>query len=245
MKNAKKTLFSFTCILLITFSFTNCVEKGEKENAPEVIVPEQIVSVEDAKLMYDAYSARRKPLIRRYEDSINRRKDNYRNDKMKQQNKKDDNSSASQEAVRVDSFPVARYVYYDYQTIKDYLTYIEQEAKSKGIEISTLRFYFSNYPENMPVKNAKPRQNSIFIMPTITQDSITFGYFLNDKEQLQLLADDLKVSKTPFKPKAIASKVEASLLPKFESSITAPTYNFYQGKSYILNSGSGVPPPYQ
>ncbi len=124
------------------------------------------------------------------------------------------------------------------------MTFIEQEAKNKGIEISTLRFYFSNYPENMPVSKAKPRQNSIFIMPTITQDSKTFGYFLNDKEQLQLLTDDLQVSKTPFKPKSENSKMKASFLPEFESSFTAANYSLYQGQSYIMNKGNGAPPPY-
>ncbi len=246
MKNLRKW-FPLTLAFIFVFTLSSCNEECPCEDESKPIAPpKQIVSVEDAKLMYDTYSARRKPLIQRYEDSINRRGDEDQYDKMKQQKmqQNDKDNSESREAAAVDSFPVARYVHYDYQTIKDYLTFIEQEAKDKGIEISTLRFYFSNYPEDMSVENAKPRQNSVFVMPTITQDNRTFGYFLNEKEELKLLTDDLKVSKTPFKPKSEGTKVKASFLPEFESSLTTPNLNFYQGQSYILNRGGSAPPPY-
>jgi len=215
MKNQKRKWFTLTFLGIALFALSSCNEKCPpcNEEVEQVKAPDQIVSVKEAKLTYDTYTERRKPLIARYEDSINREK-GY--DKMKQQKQK--NKGAGRVTRQVDSFPVARYVHYDYETIKNYLAFIEQEAKNKGIEISTLRFYFSNYPEGKPVENAKPRQNSIFIMPTITQDNRTFGYFLNDKEQLQLLTDDLKVSKTPFEPKSEMTKVKASLLPEFETS---------------------------
>lgn len=243
MKNLKRKWFPLVLVLLSVFALSSCNQECPPCDDPKpVAAPGQIISVKEAKLTYDTYTQRRKPLIQHYEDSINRRKDYGSDDKMKQQGQK--NNAAGQTAAQIDSFPVARYVHYDYQTIKDYLAYIEQEAKNKGIEISTLRFYFSNYPENMAVENAKPRQNSVFIMPTITQDDRTFGYFLNEKEQLQLLTDDLKVSKTPFKSKSETSKEKASFFPEFESSIIAPSYNFYNGTSYILNKGGGAPPPY-
>lgn len=247
MKNLKRKWFPLTLVFAFIFALSSCNEECPscEEEAKPIDAPEQIVSRKDAKLMYDTYSTRRKPLIESYEDSINRRNGYDSKDKIKQHNKKDNKgNSAMRQAVQVDSFPVTRYVHYDYQTIKDYLTFIEQEAKRKGIEISTLRFYLSNYPENMTIKDAKARQNSIFIMPTITQDKRTFGYFLNEKEQIELLTDDLKVSTTPFRPKAETSKAKASFLPEFESSFTSPNYNFYQGQSYILNKGGGAPPPY-
>lgn len=244
MKNLTRKWFPLTLTFLFVFTLSSCNEECppcDKDSEP-VPPPAQIVEVDEAKKMYDTYTIRRKPLIRRYEDSINRRKDYDGNDKMKQQNQ--NNNSEVQGVTAVDSFPVARYVYYDYKTIKDYLTYLEQEAKDQGIEISTLRFYFSNYPEGMKVKDTKPRQNSIFIMPTLTQDNQTYGYFLDEKEQLKLLADDLKVSPTPFKPKAKDSEMKASLFPEFKSSVKSPTYSLYQGKSYILNEGGVRPPPY-
>ncbi|TMM57943.1 hypothetical protein FEE95_00495 [Maribacter algarum] len=242
MKNLKKW-FPLVLVFLFVFTLSSCNEECPPcEDPTPVKAPAQIVEVDDAKKMYDTYTIRRKPLIRRYEDSINRGKDYNRDDKMKQQKMQ---QNQKENAAQVDSFPVARYVYYDYKTIKDYLTYLEQEAKNQGIEISTLRFYFSNYPEGMVVKDALPRQNSIFIMPTITQDNQTYGYFLDDKEQLLLLNDDLKVSKTSFKPKAEDSEMKASLFPEFKSSIKAPSYSLFEGgKSYILNEGGVRPPPY-
>ena len=238
MKNLRRNWFPLTFAFIFILSSCNEQHSIDKAATP-VVAPEQIVSVKDAKLMYDTYSSRRKPLIRHYEDSINARNGN---DKMKQNTKSNPTNKA---AIKVDSFPVARYVYYDYQTIKNYLSYIEEEAKNKGIEIATLRFYFSNYPENMPVTNAKPKQNSIFIMPTISQDNRTFGYFLNDKEQLTLLNDDLRLSKTRFKPDSKNSKMKASFLPEFESLSIKPSYTLFQGsKSYILNEGGVRPPPY-
>ena len=239
MKNLKRTWFPLMLTFLFVFVLSSCNEECPSCDPDPVAPPAQIVEVGEAKKMYDTYTIRRKPLIRRYEDSINRRKNYDDNDKLKQQKMQQD------QAAQVDSFPVARYVYYDYKTIKDYLTYIEQEAKKQGIKISTLRFYFSNYPEGMKVEDAKPRQNSIFIMPTLTQDNQTYGYFLNDQEELKLLADDLKVSPTPYKPEAEDSKTKASFFPEFESSIKPPTYSLYQGTSYILNKGGGAPPPYQ
>jgi len=249
MKNLTRKWFPLMLTFLFVVALSSCNEECPPcEDPKPVPPPAQIVEVDEAKKMYDTYSIRRKPLIRRYEDSITRRKDYDDNDKMKQQkmqqNQKDDNS-ANRQAAQVDSFPVARYVYYDYKTIKDYLAYIEQEAKNQGIEISTLRFYFSNYPEGMKVQDAKPRQNSIFILPTLTQDNQTYGYFLNEKEELTLLGDDLKVSRTPFKPIAKDSEMKASFFPEFKSSNTSPNYSLFQGKSYILNRGGNAPPPYQ
>ncbi len=118
MKILKRKWFPLILVFLIFFTLSSCNEECPPCETP-VDAPEEIISVNDAKLMYDTYGIRRKPLIERYEDSINRRKDYGRNDKMKQQNKKNANgNSAVQGAVAVDSFPVARYVYYDIRPLK-------------------------------------------------------------------------------------------------------------------------------
>ena len=114
-------------LLLTTFVFISCGErtKGEgTEVKTEVEPPEQIVSMEEARMMYENYSERRASLIQKFEDSINI-------------SKRD-----------TSKFDVARYTYYDYNTIKQYLAYIEQEATKAGVEISSLRFYYSNYPDD-------------------------------------------------------------------------------------------------
>lgn len=253
MKNVKKTLFLFTCILLITFSFTNCVEKGEKENVPKVIAPAQIVEVANAKIMYETYGKRRVPLIQRYEDSINRRGKGY--DKMKQQkiqqNEKDDGDTQIPKP-----FDVARYVHYDYDTIKQYMAYIEQEAKAANVDISTLRIYFSNYPDQTFFPKSKdsikhPRQSSIMFAPTLKEGNRDFLFYIDDSmredPQAVLLNNDFE----PVQPNkmggfnAKAEKSHASFLP----SLTKPKPNAviipYQGPtSLIMNEGNGAPPPY-
>jgi len=143
MKNAKQLLCNVAALAALTFIFTSCNETGKTKlpepEKPEVLAPSEIVEINHAKSMYDNYTNRRVPLIQHYEDSINRGKGN---EKIKMQEQK----MAAQEGT-AKPFDVARFVYYDYKTIKQYMDYIEQEADAAGVEISTLRFYFSNYPD--------------------------------------------------------------------------------------------------
>ena len=252
MKNVKKALFSFTCISLITFCFTSCVEKGgkeEKENTPVVIAPTQIVEIGQAKTMYDAYGKRRVPLIQRYEDSINRSKDYYKTKQQKmQQNQKDGETQIPK------PFDVARYIHYDYDTIKQYMAYIEQEAKAANVEISTLRIYFSNYPDQKyfpeskdPIKH--PRQSSVMLSPTLKKENRDYLFYIDDTmpegPKAVLLDDEFsptrnnKVGNTTTKNK----KTYASFLPV----LTKPKPNAallpYQGPtSLTMNRGHGSPP---
>ena len=142
MIRLKKTLLSLLVLSTLLFSFNSCAEKmeKEKEEAPEVLAPTQIVQIEQAKEMYENYTDRRLPLIQNYEDSINGGKE---------------------------KFDVARYVSYDYNTIKQYLAFIEQEAKKSNVEISGLRLYFSNYPDKPFFDNKDSilhsRQNSVML----------------------------------------------------------------------------------
>lgn len=246
MKNVKKTLFSFTCILLITFSFTNCVEKSEKENTPVVIAPAQIIEVDNAKIMYDAYGKRRVPLIQRYEDSINRNK-GY--DKMKQQKMQQNQKDGDTQIPK--PFDVARYVHYDYETIKQYMAYIEQEAKMANVEISTLRIYFSNYPDQTYFPKSKdsikhPRQSSIMFSPTIKKGDRDYLFYIDDtkgESQAVLLNDEFGPAKGN-KMGSINAKDEksyASMLPSLAK--PKPVILPYQGgTSLTMNRGNGSPP---
>ena len=137
MKNTQKILWKSAFLLVFIFSLSSCgdgKQKPKAEEKPEVQAPAQIVQIDQAKSMYDNYSVRRVPMIQHYEDSINR---GDGDGKKKQQKMK------NQEAT-LKPFDVARFVAYDYKTIKQYMDYIEQEADAAGVEISTLRLYFSN-----------------------------------------------------------------------------------------------------
>lgn len=247
MKNAKKSLFSFTCILFIAFSFTNCVEKTEKENRTVVIAPAQIVEITNAKIMYDTYGKRRVPVIQRYEDSINRSR-GY--DKMKQQKMQKDGETKIPKP-----FDVARYIHYDYDTIKQYMAYIEQEAKAADVEISTLRIYFSNYPDQTFFPKSKdsikhPKQSSIMFSPTIKKGDRDYLFYISDtagESQAVLLNDEFNTVKVDEMGninakdgKSYASMFPSLIKPK-PNTVVLP---YLGGKSLTMNRGTGAPPPY-
>lgn len=224
MQNLKITtarLFLVSILLIVS-----C--KPEKDKGPgpgtdeNVKAPEQIVTVAQAKAMYDAYGERRVGLIEKYENEQSPDK----------------------------KFDVARYGYYDYKTIKDYLMYIEQEAEKANVEISTLRFYFSNYPDKKTFDNGRkikhPKQNSFFIIPTTkAADNEDYAFYIregDDGKSLPMFLTDNLNPKREGKQGQEGSgerKSEASFAP---SIFPAPMYA--TDHSLILNEGDMVPPPY-
>ena len=230
MINEKKSLFRLVVLSLFVFSFNSCAEKMEKEKkeTPEVLAPTQIVQIDRAKKMYDNYSDRRLPLIQHYEDSINGGKE---------------------------KFDVARYVSYDYETIKQYLAFIEQEAKKANVEISGLRFYFSNYPKGAKFENGDPivhpGQNSVMLSPTLKRRDRDYLFYIGGTEAKQepvLLSDNFG----PVKGQGMGvngngdNKSYASFIPSSTNATTNTTLNasFYAGTSLTMNRGQGAPPPY-
>lgn len=230
MTKAKKILLSgITCVFL-SISIYSCAEKAEREKdgAVEVPAPAQIIPVAQAKDMYENYTKRRARLIWQYEDSIN-----------------------VHVKKSTDTFNVARYTYYDYATIKQYMAFIEQEAKKANVEISSLRFYFSNYPDNPKFENGDPikhpRQNSIFILPTLKKGGDEFGFYTAKSELGKiipvLLSNDLKT----YNPTNFGNTKNGdfkSYAGFIAPSAAAGTAN-PNSQSLILNRGNGIPPPWQ
>ena len=243
MIKAKKTLFALLVISTFIFSFSSCAEKMEKEKATEVVAPPQIVPIVEAKNMYDLYSKRRVPLIQKYEDSINRSKGTNKAQQIQQENDKD--KAQMEEATA--EFDVARYIHYDYETIKNYIAYIEQEAKLANVDISTLRLYFSNYSED--AKNVHPRQNSIMLSPTIKKGDRDYLFYISgaqEQPQAVLLSDGFGVIKANGMGRLIDKnkKSFASILPNLSYSNSATTTSFAPDKSLTMNKGGSAPPPY-
>lgn len=250
MIKAKKFLLCFSVLFNGVIILLSCEEKVVDKEVPEVLAPTQIVEIEQAKQMYDFYTDRRVPLIQRYEDSINRTK--Y-NDKIRQEKKaknKTDNDNADK------GFDVARYVSYDYETIKQYLAYIEQEAKKANVEISGLRFYFSNYPDKPFFDNKDsvihPRQNSVLLSPTLKKGDREYLFYIDGAEEQQqavLLSDSFGTVKT--KGMGVnqneGNLSYASFIPSLTKSTTNSTLNssFYAGTSLTMNKGTAAPPPYE
>ncbi|MGB5437772.1 MAG: hypothetical protein WBM98_17895 [Maribacter sp.] len=254
MTKTKNFLCLFCVLSLSVLSFSSCEEKMEKENEdhPEVLAPVQIVAIDHAKEMYDFYTDRRVPLIQRYEDSINRTKPN---DKVRQEKKTKADSGFE---IEGEKFDVARYVSYDYETIKQYLAYIEQEAKKANVEISGLRFYFSNYPDKPFFNNDNkdsilhPRQNSVMLSPTLKKDNREYLFYIGGTEAKQeavLLTDSFGTVKTDKMGATFThdNLSYASFMPSLTNSTINSTLNssFYAGSSLTMNKGTAAPPPYE
>ena len=229
MKTFKKLLslllFSATLILF------SCGERSaEVKNTQkmEVEPPEQIISVEEAQMMYKNYTDRRVPLIQKYEDSVNiSQKDTAR-------------------------FDVARYTYYDYKAIKQYLEYIEQEAAKAGVEISTLRFYYSNYPseDTFPdgSKVIHPRQNSFFIQPTLNEKGEEYGFYTEDSGEGAKRAVLLNGQMEMYGPDGVGIRVgnNTKAFAGFTTANSAAAASAsYANGSLVFNHGGAAPPPYQ
>jgi hypothetical protein len=230
MKKIKKVIFLF--LFTTALIFQSCAEQSKEvknSQKAEVDPPEQIISIEEAQGMYKNYSERRVPLIQKYEDSVSR-------------SQKD-----------AGKFDVARYTYYDYKTIKQYLEYIEQEAAKAGVEISTLRFYYSNYPEEATFPDGSevvhPRQNSFFIQPTLSENGEEYGFYTEDsgeggKKRAVLLNGQMQL----FGPDGAGVRVghtTKSYAGFIGVNSSVPAASSYSNGSLVLNHGGAAPPPYQ
>ena len=78
------------------------------------------------------------------------------------------------------------------------MAYIENEAKLAGEELSTLRFYFANYPDQDKFPDGKEvvhrRQNSIMMSPTVKRNDKDYIFYTDDagegKRRIVLLKND-------------------------------------------------------
>lgn len=221
MKNTVTLLTKTICICLI-LGIASCNEKTKEnpdaaEQTPIVKTPSAIISLGEASAIYDNYTKHRIPLIESYE---------------------------TQERVPDEKFEASRFVDFDYQTMKQYLAYIDQEAKNAGVKkITKLRLYFANYPDQDKFPNGKTvihkRQNSIFMVPTLEQDGINYGFYVGSDGNAALIKDwngNLKGDmglKLDTKQKAFAGYA-----PNFSLNS-----NLQGSKSLALNFGQGGPPP--
>lgn len=217
MKNAKHVLRNMAVFAVLTFTFISCNEAGkekphqeEKPEVPkEIDAPKNIISIREASAIYDNYTNYRVPAIVQYE---------------------------TQQRAPSEKFEAARFVDFDYQMIKDYIAFVDKEAENAGVKkVTTLRMYFANYPDETKFKDDKdvvhPRQNSIFLLPTMAADGGNFGFFIGANGKAQLIKD----MRTNAGDKS--DKSEASLLPSFNTM-------FYSDQSLILNRGNSGPPPF-
>jgi len=207
-------------LIFVTSIFFSCKDL-DSGHPPYEDAPKEIISVEQAREMYDAYSKRRVPIIKEYEDSIT--------------------SDSSK-------FEPTRYAEYDLETVKQYIAYIEHEAKQANVGIKTLRFYLSNYPNSDKFSNGDavkyPRRNTFFVVPTMDYNGENVGFSIEEI--------DGKYTAVPIKRRAQTqegneNKTQADSTGQMnEAGFFATNGTAVQGggtTSLILNDSDLTPPP--
>ncbi|MFD0796819.1 hypothetical protein ACFQZJ_05065 [Maribacter chungangensis] len=194
-------------------------EQEQSEEKPQLVeAPKNIITLQEADAIYTNYSKHRIPMITTYE---------------------------TQERAPEEAFEPARFVDFDYDMIKNYIAYVDQEAKNAGVKkVTKLRMYFANYPNEKTFKDGKkvihPRQNSLFILPTLEQNGENYSFYIGDDGKAKLIIDwkDSALEKGMGTVLEQSQTARAGIVPNFFSNATS-----YNSKSLILNrSGSGPPP---
>ncbi|WGK65610.1 hypothetical protein [Croceiramulus getboli] len=144
-----KTLFA---LVFMSVAFLACEQaKPHEEEHMEKPVdpPTQIIPVEDAEILAQDYRRNRIPLIEEFQN---------RDDNGEPIDPEDPEYVRATQALTV-----------DFETLKTYITYIEQQADSAKINISGLRIYLGKYPnagkfpDGRPVKY--PNAETVFLNP--------------------------------------------------------------------------------
>ena len=213
------SIFTTTVSISLVLLLTSCNQDQKKENddqsptRPDIEAPSNIISLKEANTIYDNYSKHRADPILQYETKVR---------------------------APEKEFEPSRYVDFDYETIKQYIDYIEQEAKKAGVKkITKLRLYYANYPDQEKFPNGKKvihqRQNSIFIVPTLEMQGTNYGFYIGNNGKAALIKDwkgDSKEGLGTFDNKSKKAYAGFSLNSNLQTS-----------KSLALNFGQSGPPP--
>lgn len=219
MKNTKKVA---TVLLGGFFLMLSACKQGPKKEEPteskvaetqeRVDPPEGIISLEESKSLYENYTKNRLDIIQQYEAERSPEK-----------------------------FEAARFSSFSYADIKQYMDYIEQEAKTAQVDVSSLRFYFANYPDKANFPDGKkvvhPRQNSIFIVPTMKTADGEYGFYIGEDGKARLIKNAVGQTAVGSTAKE-GNRSYASFAPNFASSTM-----LQGGKSLNLNHSNSGPPP--
>ena len=226
MKTSHKIVRKFLFLLVMAGSLIACEgvpDKTDDDGADYDGPPKQVISIQQAKTMYDSYTKRRVPIITDFEEA----------------------EDSTQE------FHPTRYGQYTYETMKHYMDFIEDEAKMAKVEIKGLRFYFSNYPAEDGEGNAKyARHNSFFLLPTTDFNGKELGFFIlvddNGNRTAVSVQDIVKRSNSKLRKRGNGTEQQGT--PGFGSKMLLlnPVFQGGSGKdiSLILNESALVPPPH-
>lgn len=210
MKTIKKMLLPLVGILLLLASCQEQKKENQEMSTEEVeqIVydtPKQIISLEEADSLFVNYKDRRAASITKMEAE-------YQEDGK--------------------PFVPTQFVSFDIEVLKDYIGYVEQEAKKGGVKADSLRIYLGNYGKH-PKKNT--RRNTVFMLPAAHVDGDYGGIFIGADGKAQLVRNWIKEQQNGSQE----GKSKASFFPNL-----SPTPVLYNGGSLTLNRGQSGPPPF-
>ena len=178
---------------------TPAEEPAEEMEQEMVAAPKGIISLKQAKILCENYEDRRIGAIKRFEMAQNPEED----------------------------FVPTQFIDFDFETIANYVKYVEQEAKKAKVSPDSLRIYLGNYGK----KGRNANRNTVFMLPTTVINGESGGFFINADGKAALIrsywsdANDGK-----------AQKSKAGFLPSFSPMM-------FQDGSLIMNEGHIAPPP--
>lgn len=115
-----------------------------------VEAPDMIISVNQAVTLYKNYGENRIGLIEEYEEELG----------------------------QVDNYRATTSLTFDFEMMKQYMKYVEQEAKSAGTDIKGLRVYLGQYNlKNSPHPNAE----TVFFNPTMKRDGNEVAFAIQNQ----------------------------------------------------------------
>ena len=116
-------------------------------------------------------------------------------------------------------FIPTQFIDFDFETIVNYVKYVQQEAKKAKVSPDSLRIYLGNYGK----KGKQPNRNTVFILPTTEINGESGGFFINADGEAELIR-----SYWPNTNVGSNEKSKAGFLPNFSPSM-------FQDGSLILN----------
>ncbi|MFT7072718.1 MAG: hypothetical protein ACJAX3_001699 [Patiriisocius sp.] len=220
MKNVNRYLLRLSAVFLVSLFLTSCVCE-DCVPASHLEEPVKIISLKQAKNMYDIYTDRKVGALKEME---------------------------LRDGTAADYNPT-RYVQYSFEEMKHYLNYIESESSKAGITVENLRIYFGAYPESGDFPSGDParysRQNSIFILPTTMHSGMQKGFYTtgaeNKKERYAVYLRDYDGDLSKMDGRRRMKEFKGSLL----STTLFQKDSIPDDRSLILNDGQVIPPPEQ
>lgn len=207
---SKIPYWAFSLLLVMACNQKEAKTQKEPEPTKE---PKQIITEEQAEILFNTYTTLGAPCIEETENA-----------KLAEEEKQD----------------VARYTYFDFEVMKEYMKYIEEQATSAGKEIQTLRIYYATYPAD---SEKDPGKNTVFLVPTTKFGDVNkaFKISLEDNKPIAEAIPwnfDLRGQKASGQEQEEGVKNQAG----FFASMTANAI-LQPGGSLILNDGNTAPPP--